>query len=99
MFLTLFRHDLHDVLIFAHVRDADSLWLVLGGATPNERVLEIFVHLAVDGVADVLDRAAVAHDQRLAEVRSLASRLRVHADKGQSLPDALQQNVQIQLLL
>ena len=97
--LFLLGHDLHNVLILTGMGDSNSLGLVLGRTTPYQRVLEVLVHLPMDAVADVLDRATVAHDQRLAEVGTLSTRLRVHADEGEALPDALQKNVQIQPLL
>ena len=92
-------HDLHDVLVPQHVVLPDLLRVVLHGAAPDPRVLEGLDHVAVQLVAELLDGRVGGQDDGLVVVGDLPLGLGVDADEVQVVPDAVQQPVQVPLVL
>ena len=67
------------------------LWVVLDGASPHQRVLEILHQSPMNLVDETLDRSVVPpQNHRLIIIRQLSLWFRVNSRKVQILPQCLQ---------
>ena len=96
------QNDLNDVFVAEFVGQSASLGFVLGAQAPHHCEAEVPQHHAADVAAQRLDRRAFSDgrkDRGFDEVGGLAAALRVDSRKSQVLPNMIDQNINIQLIV
>lgn len=91
--LFLVRHQLHYILVLNCMRDTHTLRLVLSASAPDQCVLKTFVKIAMDSMANVLNRGPAPHDQWLIKGRLFTTGLGEDTKEIKVFPDLRQQPV------